>query len=109
MSDSEIIVQALQIVVPIVAAAASIIGVYKTINARSTSEERESVKQETAFGIKLDTIEGLLSDVKKSQDKLLDGYHSNEKRITKIEDHLEAHSKEIDSMKIRLDRLEERC
>lgn len=109
MSDSDTIIQALQIVVPIMAAAASIIGVYKTINARSSDEQKESVKQDAIFGTKLDTIEGLLSDVKKSQDKLLDGYHSNEKRITKIEDHLEAHSKEIDTIKTRLNRLEERC
>ena len=109
MSDSEIIVQALQIAVPIVAAAASIIGVYKTIEHRSSTEESERASNAAVIRVELCSIKSLISEVKSSQDKLLDGYHSNESRITKIEEHVKAHSKEIDNIKTRLDRLEERC
>lgn len=105
MSDSEIIVQALQIITPILAAAVSVFAIY-----RSTQEKgNEEARNDAIVGMRLDSMGSILEEIKKSQDELLSGYHSNETRITRIEEHIGAHSIEINDLKNRVSRLESKC
>lgn len=105
MTDSEIVIQALQIITPILAAAVSVFAIYRSTQEKGNKEARN----EAIVGMRLDSMGTILEEIKKSQDELLSGYHSNESRITRIEDHISSHSMEINELKSRVSRLEEKC
>lgn len=94
----------MQLAIPAISAAGSVYIISQSVKEKG----QDDAKRDTVFQLKIDNMGVLLAEVKEMLGELSDGYHSNKTRITKVEDHLESHSREIKEMKSRIQRLEER-